>query len=101
MDYFVLPLLVALTSLAGVLVGARRLGLSPRRLGGAVVRAMETLGLLVLFGVANVALGVVGILAWRGLTGEFVSFYILNDAILGLFSLLQALVFQWWRARTE
>ncbi|HKZ04799.1 MAG TPA: hypothetical protein VJU81_04945 [Methylomirabilota bacterium] len=97
-EHIVLPALVLMTSLGAVVLGTWRLGLAPRRLGGAALRAVETIGLLVAFGVANVALGIAGVLAYRGLTGEFMSFYVLNDAILGLLSLLQALVFQWWRA---
>lgn len=100
-ENFVLPALVLVTSLGAVLLGARRLGLAPRRLGGAALHAVETIGLLVAFGAANLALGIAVVLAYRGLTGEFMSFYVLNDAILGLFSLLQALIFQWWRARRE
>lgn len=101
LENIVLPVLVLVTSLGAVLFGARRLGLAPRRLGGAALRAVETIGLLVAFGVANVALGIAGVLAYRGLTGEFMSFYVLNDAILGVLSLLQALIFQWWWARRD
>jgi hypothetical protein len=98
LENIVLPVLVLTTSLGAVLIGARRLGLAPRRLSGAAMRAVETIGLLVAFGVANLAVGIAGVLAYRGLTGEFLSFYVLNDAILGVLSLLQALIFQWWRA---
>jgi hypothetical protein len=97
----VLPVLVVVTSLAAVLLGARRLGLAPRRLRRAALGALETVGLVVAFGAANLGLGVAAVLAWRALTGEFLSFYVLNDVVLGLLSLLQALVFQWWRAATD
>lgn len=98
LENVVLPVLVAVTSLAAVLIGRRWLGLAPRRLRLAALRAVETVGLVAAFGAANVGLGVAVILAYRELTGEFLSFYVLNDAVLGLLSLLQALVFQWWWA---
>ncbi len=94
----VLPALVAITSLGALLVGIRRLGLAPAGLQQAGVRALETMGLLLVFTGLNLALGIAGILAWRGITGEFVSLYVLNDAVLGLLSLVQAVIFHWWWA---
>jgi hypothetical protein len=96
-----LPALVVATSLGAYLIGVRRLRLPRAGLRSAVGRALETLGLLMLFGAVNVGLGITFVLAWRGITGEFLSFYLLNDAVLGLLSLLQALIFQWWWTRAD
>jgi len=49
-----------------------------------------------LFLALNLGLGGLAVLAWRGLSGRFVSLYILNDATLGVLSLVQALIFHWW-----
>ena len=98
LEQILLPALVALTSLGALVFGAQRLGLRPAGLRQAGVRALEAIGLLIVFTVLNLALGVAGILAWRGITGEFVSLYVLNDAVLGLMSLLQAVIFHWWWA---
>jgi hypothetical protein len=101
LEQIVLPALVAATSLGAYLIGTRGLGLPPGGLRRAGARALETIGLLIVFAAANLGLGVAVILAWRGLTGEFLSLYLLNDAVLGILSLLQALIFQWWWARTD
>jgi len=101
LEQIFLPALVAATSLAAYFVGARRLRLPRAGLGRAFARALETLGLLMLFGALNAGVGIAVVLAWRGITGEFLSFYLLNDAVLGVFSLLQALIFQWWWARAD
>jgi hypothetical protein len=90
--------LAALTSVAAYLLGARRLGLEPARLGAAVGKMLETVGVTLIFLVANLLLAVVLVVALRGVTGTFVSVYVTDDtAWLGL-ALLQGLVFQWWRA---
>jgi hypothetical protein len=90
--------LAALTSVAAYLLGARRLGLEPARLGAAVGKMLETVGVALIFLVANLLLAVVLVVALRGVTGTFVSVYVTDDtAWLGL-ALLQGLVFQWWRA---
>jgi hypothetical protein len=96
-----LPVLVVATSLGAYLIGVRRLRLPRAGLRRAGGRAIETLGLLMLFGAVNVGLGITFVLAWRGITGEFLSFYLLNDAVLGILSLLQALIFQWWWTRAD
>ncbi len=98
MDDAVILTLVGLTSLGAYLVGARRLGLEARALRAAAGRALECIGLTLVCAVANVALGFAGILVARVLTGGFVSLYTVNDVTLLLLSLLQALVFAWWRA---
>jgi hypothetical protein len=89
--------LVAATSVAGYLIGRRRLGLAPGALRPAAARLLECLGLAVLFLLGNQALGVAAIVAARAVTGGFVSLYMVDDvSLLGL-SLLQALLFAWWR----
>jgi hypothetical protein len=101
LEQIVLPALVAATSLAAFLIGTRRLGLPRGGLRRASARALEAIGLIFVFAAANLGLGVAVILGWRALTGEFLSLYLLNDAALGLLSLVQALVFQWWWARAD
>lgn len=99
LEQILFPALVAVTSLGAFVLGARRLRLPPSGLRQAGARALETIGLLIVFTAFNLTLGIAGILAWRGLAGEFVSLYLLNDAVLVFLSLLQAVVFQWWWAR--
>jgi hypothetical protein len=96
-----LGLIVALglTCLAGYLLGAHRLGLSRTGLGAAVAAALETIGLGVLFFAGNVALVVLPLLAARAWSGSFVSVYVLDHVTIAAASLLQGLVFRWWRDR--
>lgn len=101
LEQIFLPALVAVTSLGAFFVGAWVLRLRAAGLRRAAARTLEALGLLMLFGALNLGVGAVVVLAWRGITGEFLSFYLLNDAVLGIFSLLQALTFQWWWARAD
>ena len=105
LETFVVPALVAVTSMGVWLVGTRRLGLPGAGLFPAGGRMLEAIGLLLVFLALNLGLGATAILAWRGITGRFVSLYLLNDATLGVFALVQALVFHWWwlrgRKRTE
>jgi hypothetical protein len=90
--------LVALTSAVAGWLGVRRLGLPGRALGTAAGRLLECVGLAVLFFAANAAAGVLAILAARGLTGRFVSLYLVGDPVLLGLSWLQAVLFAWWRA---
>ena len=94
-----LGLIVALglTCLAGYLLGARRLGLSRAGLGAAVSAALETIGLGVLFFAGNLALVVLPLLAARAWSGPFVSVYGTDYVTIAAVSLLQGLVFRWWR----
>jgi hypothetical protein len=94
-------ILVGVTSLAAYLLGIRTLRLSPARLPRAAARAMECLGLTVLFAVANLVLGAGLLLGLRAATGRFVSVYVLNDVALTVLSFVQALLLQWWRATEE
>lgn len=99
-DLFIL-VLAAATSVTAYLVGRRRLGLPPGGLRSASTRLLECLGLAVLFLLGNYALGVAAILAARAVTRGFVSLYLVDDVILVVLSLLQALVFAWWRQTAE
>jgi hypothetical protein len=99
-DLFILALAAA-TSVAAYLVGRWRLGLPPGGLRSASARLLECLGLLVLFLLGNQALGIAAILAARAVTGGFVSLYLVDDVSLVVLSLLQALVFAWWRHTSD
>lgn len=96
LEPFVVPVLVLVTSACAWLLGTRRLGLRRGGFLAAGARVLEVIGLLMVFLALNLGLGGTAILAWRGITGHFVSLYILNDAVLGAFALLQALAFHWW-----
>ena len=96
LETLVVPALVAVTSVAVWLMGTRRLGLPRAGLLPAGARMLEAIGLVLAFLALNLGLGGTAILAWRGITGRFVSLYILNDATLGGFALVQALLFHWW-----
>ena len=94
-----LVLIVGLTSLGAYLAATRFAGLRRADLRGAVMETLECLGLVVVFFLANFAVGTALILGFRALAGRFISVYIVNDATLAVLSLLQALVFHRWRAR--
>ena len=96
-----LALIVGLTSLGAYLAATRFAGLRRAGLRGAVVETLECLGLVVIFFLANFAVGTALILGLRALSGRFISVYIVNDATLAILSLLQALVFHRWRARAK
>lgn len=96
MDVVILGL-TALTSLAAYAVGRRRLRLPARALRPAVDKMLECLGLAVIFFGSNLGIGLAGILLGRALTGVFVSLYLVDDTMLLRLSVLQAMVFAWWR----
>jgi len=86
-----------LTSAAVYLLGVRPLGLVPARLGAALGKMLEMVGAVLIFLVADLLVALVLVVALRGVTGTFVSVYVIDDTVwLGL-ALLQGLVFQWWR----
>ena len=89
--------LVALTSAAAYLVGAKGWGLSRSGLRPAVGRMLEYVGVTLLFFVVNLAIGVIGILVVRVLTRHVLSLYLADNVALLVVSLLQGLVFQSWR----
>ena len=101
MSSVTLVLVVGLTSLGAYLAATRFAGLRRAGLRGAVVETLECLGLIVIFFLANFAVGAALILGLRALTGQFISVYVVNDATLAILSLLQALVFHRWRARSK
>lgn len=94
--YFVL-VPVLLTCLAVGAFEARRHPAPAASLRAAAARALEAVGLTVLFFLANVATGALVTVAARALNVAFISIYLTTDVALLVLSLLQALVFQRWR----
>ena len=92
----VLVAALAVTSLGAYLVGARR-GWPRARLGWALGRALDCVGLGLVFLALNLLVGGALVLALRAATGRFVSLYVLNDGTILLLSLLQGMIAQWWR----
>jgi hypothetical protein len=91
------PLLIALTSVGAWAIGARGLGLASRRLGRAGGRMLESLGLIVVFFVANLSVAGLVILTARSVGPRFVSLYLADDVTLLALSVFQGLAFQaWW-----
>src|SRR2546427_6768678 len=101
MSSITLVVIVGLTSLGAYVAATRFAGLRRPHLKAAVLETLECLGLVVIFFLANFAVGTALILGLRALTGRFISVYVVNDATLAILSLLQALVFHRWRARTK
>ena len=101
MSSITLVLIVSLTSLGGYLAATRFAGQRRADLPGAVMETLECLGLVVVFFLANFVVGTALVLGLRAVTGRFISVYIVNDATLAILSLLQALVFHRWRARSK
>ena len=96
-----LVVVVVLTSVAAYLAATRRMGLRRAEVRGAVMQALDCLGLVVLFLLGNLILGLVLILGIRVVTGHFVSMYMLNDATLAIISLVQAVIFHCWKDRAR
>jgi hypothetical protein len=92
---------IVLTSVAAFVVATRGVGLRGVALPSAIMRALDCLGLAVLFLLGNLGLGLVLVLGLRAITGQFLSVYMLNDATLAVLSLLQALVLHCWQARSK
>lgn len=90
--------LVALTALLAYVCGRRLLRLPAAGLRPALRRALECLGAALLFWLANVCLGAGLALLLRALGLGFVSIYVNTDSTLAVLSLLEALVFEAWRA---
>jgi hypothetical protein len=97
MDHVFLLLLVGTTSAAALLIGTRGLHLPRARLAAGFQRALELLGVSVLFFVVNLVVGLAVILAVRALTKQFLSAYLLNDMGLMVLSVVQGIVFECWR----
>jgi len=101
MPSLTLVVIVLLTSVGAFVVATRGVGLRGAALPGAVMRALDCLGLAVLFLLGNLGLGLVLVLGLRAITGQFLSVYVLSDATLAVLSLLQALVLHCWQARSK
>lgn len=95
MESFFVLLLVGLSSAGARLLGRRVLPKGGFRFG--LGKALECLGLAVLFFAANVCLGFLISVFARAAGPVFVSVYLSADIALLALSLVQALVFQWWR----
>jgi hypothetical protein len=87
---------VCVTSALAFVVGRRRLRLPPSGLRFAAGRTLECVGLAVVFYVVNIGCGMAAAFVSRA-SGSFTSLYTSGDVSLAVFSLLQALLFQWWR----
>ena len=97
MDAWFVLVPVALTSAAVALVRWRRHGAGGRALVVAAGQAMETVGLTVLFFLANLGTGALVTALARALDLAFISIYLTADVALLVLSVLQALVYQRWR----
>jgi hypothetical protein len=98
MDKLYVPLLILLSSAFGYLYARRRWGIDGANLRQAFRTALELIGCWIVVYGANLLFGLVLILLIRRLTGFFISLYVLNDIMLVLLTVLQALVFyHLWR----
>jgi hypothetical protein len=89
--------LAVVTSVAAYALGVGALGLRPGQLRAAILFGFQLIGMSTLFFLANLTIGLVCVLAVRGVTGTFVSAYLLNDATLCTLSVLQGVCFECWR----
>ena len=101
MEALYLLAVATLTSLGLVWIGRRRLRLEGRALPRACARAIELFGAALLFWALNVAVAVAAALLTRRLGARFVSAYLGADPTLLAVALLQALVFESWRAHSR
>ena len=90
-------IVAGITSAAALWVGTQGLRLRPVDLVLAAGKMLECLGMMLVFCMANAALGVVAILGGRSLTGVFVSTYGMSDVTLVGISFIQGLLFYCWR----
>jgi hypothetical protein len=96
-SYAFLPLLAVLTSAAAYMLAGRAGKRRSRALRSALGRTLEVVGLAMVFLVANLAAGLLLVLLVRGVSGRFVSAYVLNDDTLLILSTLQGLIWSFWR----
>lgn len=96
MNYAFLPLLAVLTSVAAYVIAARGWNRRPRALRPALRRALEVIGLASVFLAANFAVGLLIVLLVRGVSGRFISAYVLNDTTLVVMSTLQGMLWSFW-----
>jgi hypothetical protein len=94
------PALAVLTSVGAYWIGRRLLGLPASSLRPALARALQLVGVSVVFFLANLVVGLVVVGAVRGLTPWFLSVYFLSDVGLPILSVLQGLLFECWRGGT-
>ena len=87
----------ALTSAAALLIRWRHQPGAGPALAAAAGHAAETIGLVVIFFLGNVAAGALVTAIARTLDLAFISIYLSADVTLLILSLLQALVYQRWR----
>ncbi len=85
-----------LTSAGAYVIGRRRLGLSRSKIWVAVNKMLQCIGVALVFFAANLAVGVMIVLAGRYLMRSSVSMYIVDDMTLLVLSILQGLTFRWW-----
>lgn len=96
MNYAFLPLLAVLTSVAAYVIAARVWNRRPWALRPALWRALEVIGLASVFLAANFAVGLLIVLLVRGVSGRFISAYVLNDTTLVVMSTLQGMLWSFW-----
>ena len=101
MSEFWILLLVGTTTAGAYFLGRRGFGVPDKQLWLAVARVLDGVGMGMVFFTLNILWGVVLILTFRHLSGKFVSIYRLQDLSLPVLSLLQGLIFQWWREPTS
>jgi hypothetical protein len=90
-------MVTGLTSVGMFIFGVRGLRLSRPGLWPILGKVCECIGVTLVLFLLDLAVGMFAILAWRSLTGRFVSIYIAADTTVLILSLLQALTFQAWR----
>ncbi len=95
---WLLVVAIVLTSVVACLAGVRHLGLSVRSLPAAAGTLLECIGLAVVFSVLNIGVATTVVVLIRALGAGFVSAYVTGDAVWLVFSFLQAVMFQLWRA---
>jgi hypothetical protein len=91
----------AVTSIAAFGACVRLLGWSRSDLRWSAGRVFETAGLILLFYMLNVAVGLGLALLVRNTGVTFVSLYVNADLSLFAFAVLQGLVFEFWWRRNE
>jgi len=90
---------VTLSSAAAAMLFMR--GRPRRRFASAIGKALETVGIAAVFLFLNLGLGFCLALLARAVGVGFVSLYVNDDVTIVILSVLQALVFQWWREPEE
>jgi hypothetical protein len=97
MESVFILVVVSLTSAGAYVLGIAGLGFSRSGIRLALGKTCECVGLMLVFGVVNLAVATCTILAMRSVSGRFVSLYIASDTTFLMLSWLQALTFQAWR----